>query len=22
RSPKCSECFLYDLCKAKDKRTK
>ena len=20
RSPKCSECFLYDLCKAKDKR--
>ncbi|MBE5888745.1 MAG: endonuclease III [Lachnospiraceae bacterium] len=22
RSPKCSECFLYDLCKAKDKRSK
>jgi endonuclease-3 len=22
RSPKCSECFLYDLCKAKDKRIK
>ncbi len=22
RSPKCSECFLYDLCKAKDKRVK
>lgn len=22
RSPKCSECFLYDLCKAKDKRAK
>ena len=22
RSPKCSECFLYDLCKAKDKRCK
>ena len=21
RSPKCSECFLYDLCKAKDKNT-
>ena len=20
RSPKCQECFLYDLCKAKDKR--
>lgn len=22
RSPKCSECFLYDLCKAKDKHIK
>ena len=22
RGPKCSECFLYDLCKAKDKRSK
>ncbi len=22
RSPKCSECFLYDLCKAEDKRIK
>lgn len=22
RNPKCAECFLYDLCKAKDKRTK
>ncbi len=22
RSPKCSECFLYDLCKAKDKKEK
>ncbi len=22
RSPKCSECFLYDLCKSKDKRDK
>ena len=22
RSPKCSDCFLYDLCKAKDKRSK
>ena len=20
RSPKCAECFLYDLCKSKDKR--
>ncbi len=22
RNPKCSECFLYDICKAKDKRVK